>query len=182
MNPRLLVLSVIWAFLLISCKEVTFKEPQPAGVPSLEKLPPVLVGEYLPADESDGKVDTLIIEPWGYHFKDANNKDFLGRGVISDSLVVKFYQEYYFVNFKIENQWILRLVKRRSDGSLEFLAIDMQNEKGSKDKVKRLTKRMKVTEIKVEDNTYYQITPTPEQLMALIKDGFFSGTIIKKKK
>ena len=166
-----------------SCKEVSFREAQPAGVQPLKEVPSALFGQYVPTNIPAGeKIDTLIIESWGYHFKDSQDKDWLGRGVISDSLVVKFYQEYYFVNFLIDGQWVLRLIKQLPNGDIQFLSIDLQGEKESKDKLKRLSKKIKFTEIKRKDDTFYQINPTPSQLMALIKDGFFTGETLQKRK
>ena len=183
MQPRLLFLAAFWALMFASCKEVSFKEAQPAGVASLKEVPAALRGAYIPTEvPSDDKVDTLIIESWGYHFKDSQEKDWLGRGAISDSLIVKFYQDYYFVNFRSGDQWVLRLLKQNPDGSLSFLSIDLQGEEASRDKLKRLSKKIKYTEIKRDDDTFYQINPTSSQLMALIKDGFFTGTTLKKKK
>lgn len=179
---RVFLLAAFWTLMLASCKEVSFREPQPAGVQSLKEVPPVLLGQYIPTNvPADEKVDTLIIESWGYHFKDSQDKDWLGRGVISDSLVVKFYQDYYFVNFRTGDQWVLRLIKQNSKGDIEFLSIDLQAEEKSKDKLKKLSKKIKVTEVKRGDDTFYQINPTPAQLMALIKEGFFTGETLKRK-
>jgi hypothetical protein len=165
-----------------SCKEVTYREPQPAGVQPLKEIPGALLGQYVPTKVTpEEKPDTLIIETWGYHLKDSDDKDWLGRGVISDSLVIKFYQDYYFVNFRSEDQWALRLVKQKPNGDLELLSIDIQDEEKSKDKIKKLKKKFKLTEIKRNGDTFYQINPTPAQLMTLIKDGFFTGQTLSRK-
>src|SRR5690349_15916626 len=112
MTTRSLTLILAWiAFTLSSCKEVAFPEPQPKGIKPLTEIPAAIRGQYVPADLSDEKKDTLIIESWGYHFKDAKEKDWLGKGVISDSLVIKFYGGYYFVNFRADDTWFLRLLK-----------------------------------------------------------------------
>ena len=75
------LLTLAWALLLFSCKEVTFKEPQPAGVQALKEVPPTLCGSYQSYEQISGDFsDTLIVEPWGYHMKDKNDKDWLGRG------------------------------------------------------------------------------------------------------
>src|SRR5690242_13587124 len=117
MSTRILTLVVAWiAFTLSSCKEVAFPEPQPKGVKPIREIPASLQGRYVPITPDD-KQDTLIIESWGYHFKDANNKDWLGRGVISDSLVIKFYKGYYFVNFRGDDLWFLRVIKQQPSGS-----------------------------------------------------------------
>jgi hypothetical protein len=179
---RTLLLVFSWTLLLASCREVTFKEAQPAGIKPLRELPAALQGKYIIREEDGSKTDTLVIESWGYHFMDAKDKDWLGRGVLSDSLVVKFYDNYYFVNFRSGDQWALRLVKQLPDGSIQFLSIDLPNEEKGKEVVKKLSKKMKVKEINRDQDTFYQINPTPAQLMALIKEGYFTGNTLEKKK
>ena len=86
-------LAFFWiALVMSSCKEVAFREAQPAGVPALKQVPAELQGRYRANQPNSDSKDTIIIESWGYHFKDKEEKDWLGRGVISDSLVIKFYQ------------------------------------------------------------------------------------------
>ena len=183
MIVRLIFLAAFWTLIFASCKEVSFREPQPSGVKALTEVPEAIRGMYMPVDvKPDDKADTLIIESWGYHFKDSNDKDWLGRGTISDSLVVKFYQDYYFVNFRSGDQWVLRLIRQNQNGNIEFLSIDLQSEKTSKDKLKKLSKKVKFTEVKRGDDTFYQINPTPAQLMTLIKEGFFTGSTLERRK
>ena len=173
----------IWSLLFYSCKEVTYKAAQPVGITPLKEIPPVLLGKYQPFEgPKKENTDTLIIESWGYHFKDSNDKDWLGRGVISDSMVVKFYKDYYFINFRSGDQWVLRVVKRKSSGDLEFLSIDLRDDDKSKETLKKLSKKFKVTELKRKDETFYQINPTPIQLMQLINEGYFTSNELKKVK
>jgi hypothetical protein len=180
---KYILLISFWAGMLWSCREVSYSEPQPAGIASMKEVPPSLRGYFQTIDPASGEFsDTLIIESWGYHMKDKNDKDWLGRGVLSDSMVLKFYKDYYFVNFKSGNQWVLRLIKQDPDGSIQFLSIDLNDEVKRKDVLKRLSKKMKVTEIKKNDDIFYQINPSPAQLMVLIKEGFFTGTKIRKTK
>ena len=176
---KALPIILVCILFLTSCKEVSFKEPQPAGVSPLREVPAVLRGMYQAYDERSGdQADTVFIESWGYYLKDKNDKDWLGRGVLSDSLVLKYYQDYYFVNFKAGDQWILRLIRRKPSGSIEFLSLDVQDEK--QDVLKRLHKKFTVKEIKKEEDTFYQINPTPAQLMTLIKEGYFTGPELRK--
>lgn len=174
----------VWALLFYSCKEVTFKAPQPLGVNQLTEVPAALRGKYQPTAEmtADEKKDTLIIESWGYHFTDNNDKDWLNRGVISDSLVVKFYKDFYFVNFRSGDQWSLRLIKQKPNGEIDFMSIDLSDDTTRPDIIKKLSKKMKVTEIKRGDDVFYQINPTKDQLMALIKEGYFTSNTMKKVK
>ncbi len=175
------ILFWILCLFVSSCKEVSFKEPQPAGVSALTSIPKNLQGWYQAGDKNDKEdTDTLIIESWGYHFKGKEDKDWLGRGVISDSLVIKFYQDYYFVNFRSGDQWVLRLVKQKPGGALAFLAIDIGDDARRKETLRKMAKKFKVTEIKKESDTFYQITPTKEQLMQLIKEDYFTGDELSK--
>ncbi len=174
------LLTAIWAVLLISCKEVSFKEPQPAGVTALTQVPKTLQGRYLGVDERGGDTDTLIIESWGYHFRDAKEKDWLGKGVLSDSLVVKFYRDYYFVNFRTGDQWVLRLIKQKPDGSIDFLSIPVGDDARRKDILKKLSKKFALKEIQRKDDTFYQINPTRDQLMDLIAEGLFEGNELRR--
>lgn len=178
---RLYLLIFAWTFLLASCKEVTYKEAQPAGVPALKEVPLGLRGTFQAYDQTTGDFsDTLIIESWGYHMKDQKDKEWLGKGTLSDTLVVKFYRNYYFVNFKFNDQWVLRLIKQHPDGSFEFLSIDLQDDTKGKEKLNKISRKLKITEQKRKDDTYYQINPTPAQLMTLIKEGYFTGAKLTK--
>ena len=156
--------------------------PQPEGVPGLKEIPIALQGRYTGIDDKGNDTDTLVIESWGYHFKDAKDNDWLGRGVISDSLVLKSYANYYFVNFRSGDQWVLRLIKQKSSGSIDFLSINIADDAKRKDILKKLSKKLTVKEVKVKDDTFYQIQPTKEQLVLLIRDGFFTGSELSKVK
>ncbi len=178
---RISLLILTWSLLLFSCKEVTFKEPQPAGVPALKEVPASLRASYQTYEQTSGDFsDTLIIEPWGYHMKDKDDKDWLNRGTLSDTLVLKYYENYYFVNFKSGDQWVLRLVRQNPNGALDFLAIDIQDDAKRKNILKKISKELKISEFKHKDDTFYQINPTPVQLMKLIKDGLFTGQKLNK--
>lgn len=175
------LLASAWIILLVSCKEVSFKVPQPVGVKPLSEIPSSLQGQYLSIDAGTGEEsDTLIIESWGYHFKDKDDNDWLGKGQISDSLVVKFYNDYYFVNFRSGEQWILRLIHQRPHGGIEFLSIDIQDETKRKEILKTISKEMSVKEIHKDEDTFYQISPTRAQLMKLINEGLFTGSGLSK--
>ncbi|MBL7863760.1 MAG: hypothetical protein JNK10_02715 [Cyclobacteriaceae bacterium] len=177
---RTLLLIGCWALLLCSCKEVSFPEPQPAGISPLKEVPKPLLGRYVGVNDKGNDTDTLIIESWGYHFRDTKDKDWLGKGTISDSLVIKEYQNYFFVNFRSGDQWVLRLIRQKSNGDMSFMSIPVSDDAKRKDILKKLGKKFPVREIKKKDDTYYQISPTRDQLMQLIKEGFFEGSELAK--
>lgn len=177
------VLFLLLSLFCSSCNEVSFKEPQPAGVTALHSIPEKLQGWYQAGDSiSKEDSDTLIIESWGYHFKDKNDKDWLGRGMLSDSLVIKFHKDYYFINFRSGDQWILRLVKQKPTGNLDFLAIDLGDDAKRSEMIRKMSRKFNVSEVKQESDTFYQISPSKDQLMQLIKDGYFTGVELRKLK
>lgn len=173
---------LLWSCLLYSCKEVSFREPQPAGVTALKEVPEALRGRYTGIDDQGNDTDTLVIESWGYHFKDPKENDWLGRGVLSDSLVLKYYQNIWFVNFRTGDQWVLRVIRPKSGDIVEFMNINVSDDSKRKDILKKLSKKFPVKEIQLKSDTFYQIAPTKEQLMQLIKEGFFSGSDLSRVK
>jgi hypothetical protein len=172
-----------WILLILSsCKEVSFPVAQPRGVQALTEVPVALRGSYLAGDSAEDKKDTLFIEQWGYHFKDSREKDWLGKGVISDSLVIKHHKNYYFINFRSGDQWVLRIVQQQPDGDLNFMSFNMGTEEAEKSMIDKLSKKMDVKKFELEDGTFYQINPSANQLMSLIKEGYFTTIELERKK
>jgi hypothetical protein len=173
----------LWSCFLYSCKEVSYPQAQPTGVESLKEIPESLRGTYQGVNKNTGELgDTIIIERWGYRAKDNKEKDWLTSGSLSDTLVLKAYQNYFFVNFKIGNQWVLRVIQREPNGSLLFLSIDLGDDKKRHDALKKLKKKFIVKEAKTKGDVFYQINPSPEQLMNMIKEGYFTGQRLVKLK
>lgn len=173
--------TIVWILMLASCREISFPEAQPSDVKALNKVPSELVGRYLSYDKKSGdESDTLIIETWGYHFVDKEGKEWLNRGTLSDTLVLKWYKGYYFVNFKVEDQWILRLIKQKPSGAVEFMSIDINDDEKRKEILKKISKKLEIKEIDINGDLFYQIRPTPSQLMELINEGFFTGDTLDK--
>lgn len=172
-----------WTMLLFSCKEVSFPKAQPAGIANLNQLPESICGEYIIRDKATGEIsDTIIIETWGYRTKDANGKDWLGAGHISDTLIVKQYQNYYFINFKEGDQWILRLLKVKNPNRLELLSINLENDIEREAVLQKLGKKFNIKTNKQNDYVFYQINPTPAQLMSLVKEDYFTGVELLRKR
>src|SRR5688572_23121805 len=174
------ILGACITIILYSCKEVSFPVAQPRGIQPLNEIPASLHGSYVVGDPDEEKKDTLIVTASGYHFKDSREKDWLGKGVISDSLVIKFHKNYYFINFRSGDQWVLRVVQQQPAGALDFMSINMSDE-SEEELLARLSKKLDVKKLEVEDGTFYQINPSPNQLMALIKEGYFSKIVLEKK-
>lgn len=174
------LLAIGWALLLASCKEVSFREPQPAGIPPLKEVPPALRGNYVGVNTQGNDTDTLIIESWGYHFRDTQEKDWLGKGVLSDSLVLKYYQDHYFVSFRSGDQWVLRVIRPKPGGAIEFLSIPVNDDAQRKEILRKLSRKFTVKEVQRKDDTFYLINPTRDQLMELLREGFFTGNELAK--
>ncbi|HNR74906.1 MAG: hypothetical protein UZ12_BCD005001763 [Bacteroidetes bacterium OLB12] len=177
-----IMICICWTMLLLSCKEVSFPKAQPAGLAALPQFPESICGEYLIRNKATGEIgDTIIIEPWGYRIKDASEKDWLGAGRISDTLMVKQYQNYYFINFKEGDQWILRLLRVKSPRVLELLSINLQDDLECEQVLQKLGKKFIVKTLKQNDHTFYQINPTSAQLMSLIQENYFTGVELLRK-
>jgi len=170
-----LTLLFIFFSCLVSCREITFREPQPKGIKVLESVPKSLVGRY-PLPEDDGTViDTLIIQSSGYYFAKDNDK-----GLLGNDLVLKKYKGYYFVNMNGNPEWFLRIIKQDKDGTITIMRMD-NTESNFALLVKDLSKEIRVDTVMQGEDTFYQIDPSPKELMGLIKKGYFkAGPVLKK--
>ena len=175
-------LVLVWSSLLYSCHEVTFREPQPSGVAALREVPSILRGHYVGETREGEITDTLIITSTGYNITDSAGRAWLGRGVISDSLIIKYYENYYFVNFRSGDDWVLRLVKRKSSGAIELLSINLEDDQIRKQILRKLGGQLKIKEVKKDEHTFYQINPSGDQLIRLIREGYFTGSELSRVK
>ncbi|NJN42039.1 MAG: hypothetical protein HC811_07280 [Flammeovirgaceae bacterium] len=169
-------------YLFYSCKEVSYPIPQPSGIKVASQIPKNLRGQYLHIDSGVVQTeDTLVIENQGYHFlsnKSKEEEDWLDRALLGDSLVLKTHKGYYFFNFQVEDQWTLRVVKQNKDGSIQVLSIQLDG--NEEEVIEKLSKQLPVSRVEVKGDTFYQINPTPSQLINLIDQGFFTGEVFKK--
>lgn len=180
---RLLILIALFAF--YACKEISFREPQPKGKKVLKVIPHILQGKYLTYQEN-GELsnDTIIITPQGYrfgYFKPAvkNENSEYDKGVLSDSIVLKTYKGYYFLNFNEKPEWILRVIKPEKSGDLSYMALE-QHDVEFKTYLKNLSTKISIDSFMVSEEMLYQIDPTPNQIIDLIDKGYFTRTVLKK--
>ena len=160
---------------LLSCKEVTFKEPQPRGKKNLKEMPEGLVGSYLLTDEKDGATDTLIVKSKGYLV----TSDKKG-GELGDSLVLKKFKGYYFVNINENPEWLVRVIKQESNGDLVYMTMDEEGVPFA-DFLDKVSKEIKIDSVEINGEKLYQIDPSPKQLVRLIEKGYFRKTLEMKK-
>jgi hypothetical protein len=176
LQPLLILLLPI-AF---ACKEISFEQPQPKGRKALTNIPKTLQGKYLPlTDDGKASQDTVIITARGYRFgyydaaERAVKNDRYEEGVLSDSLVLKSYKGYYFLNLNENPEWLLRVLKQERNGDLIYMTLEEKNADFN-DFLKKLSAVIKVDSVVTPNETLYQIDPTDNELMLLINKGFFS--------
>ncbi len=159
---------------LASCSEISYKEPQPKGIKSLSQVPAKLQGSYLIMEDGE-LTDTLVVMPTGYQL----GKDELAS--LSDSLVMKFYKGYYFINMRNDFSWYLRVVKPQKNGDLLYLAMpEVSNEHDGQKFRDLLAQDITIVETEIDGKTFYLIDPTPKKLIQLIKKGHFKEQTFKK--
>jgi hypothetical protein len=161
---------------LFSCKEISYKEPQPRGKKVLKEIPEALVGSYLLKDDKSGETDTLIVNSRGYIVASDKKGDQL-----SDSLVLKKFKGYYFISINENPEWILRVVKQGSNGDLVYMTMEEQDGVSFKEFLAKVSKEIKVDSVEVNGEKLYQIDPSPRQLVKLIEKGYFKKTVEMKK-
>ncbi len=158
----------------VSCKEITYRETQPKGKKSLTEIPSSLRGNYLLIDDNGIDKDTLVIGNTGYRTKGGA----VDEGVLGDSLVLKKYKGYYFLNINQRPEWALRIIKQEKNGDLSFMSMD---DKDFNTFVNTLAKEIQIDSTETTNEKLYQIDPTPKQLVGLIKKKYF-GQVTRIKK
>ena len=106
---------------LVSCAEVYFTEPQPAGFKNLTQIPAQLHGQYNPPATMRGG-STITIE--NKSITDSRGKG----GFLSDSLIIREIKGYLVVNKleknedkpQIRGNWSVFLIKINQTGNLEI--------------------------------------------------------------
>jgi len=169
------LIPVLLLLIFSSCKEISYKEPQPKGKKALQTIPESLTGTYLLEDGDESSRDTLIVTKQGYLIVSDHKESLLG-----DSLVLKKYKGYYFVNINENPEWLLRIIRREKNGDLTYMSMDDKDESFNQ-LLQDLSREVGLDSMKVGDEKLYQIDPSPGQLMGLIKKGYFKKTILMKK-
>jgi hypothetical protein len=172
--------------LLSSCKEVSFREPQPRGRRALSSVPAKLQGRYLPyQDNGELSKDTIIITARGYRFAyydevpPANHRADYEEGILSDSLVLKSYHGYYFLNLFQKPHWSLRIIQQQRNGDLFYFTPEQEGVDFN-DYIAKHGHEIPVDSLATDDETIYYIDPSPGKLLHLIEKGFFTRTPLKK--
>jgi hypothetical protein len=166
---------VISLFFFFGCKEISFKEPQPRGKKALQEIPAKLRGSYLLSAENEPSKDTLVVSKNGYLIVSDRKQNLLG-----DSLVLKHFKGYYFININEKPEWLLRIIRLEKNGDLTYMSMDVE-ENSFNDLLRRLSKDVKIDSIQTGSETLYQIDPSPKELLKLIEKGYFRKTMRMQK-
>jgi len=174
------ILLILLAAFSIACQEVSFKKPQPEGKKILKQVPRKLQGKYLPyGDDIDG--DTLVITPTGYRIDHRNNDSSSPKeeANLSDSLILKYYKGYYFINFYDKPRWFLRVIQIQKNDDIHMLHFENESEQ-FKAHLKKLSKEIQVDSAMVDGKMRYQINPEPKELIRLIEKDLFNRTMWRR--
>lgn len=166
----------------VSCKEISFEQPQPKGKKALIEVPKKLHGKYLTEDARTESVpDTLVIFSKGYRVSGLpkENSSEPEQEFLGDSLVLKYFKGYYFVNVNDNPEWLLRVLKVEKNGDITCMALDQEGKKFN-EFLQSLAQEIKVDSFEVNGDMLYQIDPKPKELVRLIEKGFFKKATWKK--
>ena len=159
-----------------SCLPVYFEQPQPAGIEAEKIFPEKLQGTYF----NEGFKDILIIEELRYGFGHEGNT-FKEEGQLSDSLILKKYKKNYFLNYKKDSLWNVRVISKKKNFKLSNLTMPEE----SQAKVKKLKLITPVKEIydSTGEISSYIINPTKKELEKMLREDMFHelGAFIKIK-
>lgn len=160
---------------LAACKEISFQQPQPNGKRQLSKIPSRLQGNYLLSDPDSPAKDTLFVAFDGYRVGH-NKKE---KSILGDSIILKYYKGYYFLNINSNPEWLLRVIKQERNGDLIYM--DLEEEDNDFPKlIKKISAEIKLDSLEVHNEKLYQINPTPQELVSLINKGYFKKMTLKK--
>ncbi len=165
---------------MASCTEISFTEPQPKGIKKLKSFPSSLRGNFsMPDDSTSGNPDTLHIGKDWYRIGGGPEKvDWLNNGTLSDSLVLKSYKGYYFLNFLIEKQWVLRTFKQEKNGNIILFDVTLSDDQT----IQRLKEKLHPEILKVNSNTFYKVDPLPNELLDFIRENYTAQQPLQKLK
>lgn len=117
------LLFVFVGLLLFSCKDIKFKEPQPQGIEHLTTFPEALRGSFY----ADNNSDTLIVNPTSFVYGNKTSLVF-AEGTISDTLVLKKWENTYFINIHENKLWNLVMVNVLDNGNLSLSILSIEKE------------------------------------------------------
>jgi hypothetical protein len=160
---------ILLLIVLGGCKEITYKEPQPKGKKELKKFPDELQGVFV-IYRNNQPEDTVKITPDG-----AGDVKGLEKPMhFKDSLVIKSFKGYFFANH-LYKKGIYQLVvlQQQTNGDIIYSTMPTDTEKFD-ELCFEVSRFVTIDSARINDESIYQIDPTPKQLIKLIEAGLFS--------
>ena len=162
-----------------ACVDMRFEVKQPVNTVSLTQFPSDLQGKYIDSD-----CDTLMITECCLYYGNINSNfssDF--SELEKDVFELTQLDGDYFLNLKVEEHWQVLFIKMGEQSfSAYYIDIDSLTDDNygidndaekEKQVIERIGKITKVRRHKVDDEYYYLINPSIEQLKKLISAGVF---------
>jgi hypothetical protein len=164
---------LIIVFLLVSCDQVIFPEPQPARSKAMKAIPSSLQGKWL-----DHNGDTLYISESLFNYR---SDDFaIGESEqLSDSTVLKEYKGKYFYSRRVavggEKYWISYILYPVKEAcQIDLYAMDP----GDIVKLAKLQEiTTKIKDVEEGELNYYLFAPKRRHYKTIIADTIFTKMI-----
>lgn len=168
-------------FIFSACVAIKFKTVQPQNAKSIPSFPKELIGKYV-----DNESDTMIITDCCFEYGNENSGFSHDRdSLVKGTLELTKFDNYYIMNHNDESGWIVILIRPEVNSfsayhiEMDSLKEEIKNieddavkEKMIVERIKKITPVQKMKE-KNNDDYFYLVDPTPEQLRKMIKAGLF---------
>lgn len=147
--------------LLGSCSNVVFNESVPKDQHPLKEFPKEIRGIYV-----DSENDTLEISSNRYVYGELKSNTLL-EGELGEELIIKKFEEFYFLNFKNENGFWEMIAARKTNNGLILMCVDIEN----KNEIKNINKHLKKGKAKMlRKEGKYLINPETKELIKILND------------
>ena len=152
---------LITSLLVTACATYQFERPQPVNKRSFKKIPRKHRGLFVSSDGDSIQVEAkrILLNPGG---------DTL---VLSDSLDLRRYKGFYFMNVREEsNQWQLTLVEFKDKDYVTLYYLDPKN-KSQRKQIAAITEIQ--TEKKEDGDKVYILNPTKKEWRKILRHRLF---------
>jgi hypothetical protein len=166
-NIKVLILSCL--VFLISCTNIYFENPQPAGQENLREFPKKLLGTYVDSEKGDTVVTVL---PDGISLS-LNGNDV--KIPLSEKTILRNYKSFYFLNLKQEEDslWTVYIVKPAKKKTLDLY--DFSTEQAQLEKLSAITEvKKKIKE--GQDSPLLTINPDIAGMDQILESGLLKPT------
>jgi len=144
-----------------SCSNVVFDHAVPKDQIALENFPQDLQGQYL-----DTENDTLRIFDTQYTYGELKGYKIL-EGKLGKDLILKQLGDYYFLNFKNENDFWEMIAAQKTNDGLLLKCVDVEN----KHEIKSINKHISKGKAKsLKKDGKFLIDPNNEELLKILND------------